>query len=412
MFTKIKLSNYRTHKSSTIELGPVTLLIGNNNSGKTNFLSALRHFCHLIRRARLYGDRNITGTSPMVVDNRDLFFHRHKLAEFNDSISISVSWEYKEDKIEYYMELFPSDKFEQRVGCKEKIEISTKDEGVKTVTNGYEESNITNKLGLRKKIETESDISDYDKTVCNYFFGDFASIYAYHLQPSFIKGQGNSKRHEDLNVRKIASQLGYEGGNFQDIILLIKKEEDRLFQKFIASLRRFESSFHGIDYNEKTNHFFWQFDMKGSLQGFPPNAVSDGLVKAGVISLLTSLPAPPALILLEEIENGINPGNIQEFIRWIWQATSSDNRNRGTQFVLTSHSPSVLREFHHHIDHVYTVRLDKHTFSSDVRNLNSALDSLVGIGAVEGRIFEKDNKRLVEIPRYDLTELWYSGTIG
>ncbi|WP_083786884.1 AAA family ATPase [Gloeothece verrucosa] len=44
MFTKITLKNFRTHKLTTIELQPVTLLIGNNNSGKTNFLAGIQHF--------------------------------------------------------------------------------------------------------------------------------------------------------------------------------------------------------------------------------------------------------------------------------------------------------------------------------------------------------------------------------
>jgi predicted ATPase len=39
MFQKISLTNYRTHKFTEIELHPVTLLIGNNNSGKSNFLA-------------------------------------------------------------------------------------------------------------------------------------------------------------------------------------------------------------------------------------------------------------------------------------------------------------------------------------------------------------------------------------
>ena len=61
---------------------------------------------------------------------------------------------------------------------------------------------------------------------------------------------------------------------------------------------------------------------------------------------------------------------------------------------------------------MYTVRLDRRTFESDVRNLNVAMDSLVGIGAVDGEIMEEEGRRLVKIPQRDLTELWYSGTIG
>ncbi|GET35430.1 hypothetical protein [Microseira wollei] len=49
-----------------------------------------------------------------------------------------------------------------------------------------------------------------------------------------------------------------------------------------------------------------------------------------------------------------------------------------------------------------------------MRNLNDALDVLVGVGTVEGEIIEdeKTGKRLVKIPKYQLAELWYSGAIG
>jgi predicted ATPase len=127
-------------------------------------------------------------------------------------------------------------------------------------------------------------------------------------------------------------------------------------------------------------------------------------MKAAAISLLASLHLPPTLILLEEIENGVNPGNIQEIMRWIWQMTSPNLHGFTSQFIITSHSPSVLREFHNHLDHVYTVRLEKRNRTSDVRNLNTSLETLVGIGAVEGEIIDDETtgKKIVEIPKYKL----------
>jgi hypothetical protein len=56
----------------------------------------------------------------------------------------------------------------------------------------------------------------------------------------------------------------------------------------------------------------------------------------------------------------------------------------------------------------------KKGFQSDVRNLNQALDTLIGIGAVEGESFTdpETGKVKVAMPQYQLAELWYSGTIG
>jgi predicted ATPase len=195
---------------------------------------------------------------------------------------------------------------------------------------------------------------------------------------------------------------------------------ERIFSSFIAKMRTVDTSFIGVRYDPNRSSLIWEFDLgrKGSVEEFMPDVVSDGFMKIAAISLLASLRRPPAIIMLEEIENGINPGNIQQLMNWIWQATSPSQDGFGTsQFILTSHSPSVLREFNQHPDHVYTVRLDKRSRQSDVRNLNTALDTLVGIGAikddeVEYETEENTGKQLIKIPKYQLAELWYTGTIG
>jgi len=48
MFQEFTIKNFRTHRDTTLELQGVTLLVGSNNSGKTNLLAALQHFSRLI----------------------------------------------------------------------------------------------------------------------------------------------------------------------------------------------------------------------------------------------------------------------------------------------------------------------------------------------------------------------------
>lgn len=42
MFRRIRIQNYRSLRDVTVELGPVTVLVGRSGSGKTNFISAIR----------------------------------------------------------------------------------------------------------------------------------------------------------------------------------------------------------------------------------------------------------------------------------------------------------------------------------------------------------------------------------
>ncbi len=418
MFTEITLKNFRTHKSTTIELHPITLLIGNNNSGKTNFLAGVQHFSQIIKRS------NPEYRDSYTIEDNDYFPHRHRLA-LDKPMSIKIKWKYgsnRKEKVTYFLELYQDDRSELSVCGREKITFDLGDDrGTKEKSSGYK--NTTNLLTLRYKINHGFDLNSEEKKLCSTFFKDFAFTFSYHFQPSFLKGISKLEKYSDRiqnydNIQ-IPSYLGTYGENFPEVIRYIsqKEEQQRTFDRFSAFLRRFASDFQAVRDDSRTDapYLRWSFDLKrkNKLDEFPSKVLSDGLMKAAAIALLLSLESPPSLILLEEVENGINPGNIQELMSWIWQ-TTSPNKGYAPQFMITSHSPVVLREFSEYLDHVYTMRLDKRTYESDVRNLNQALDTLVGIGVVDGEIVEDEitGKRKVSIPKYQLAELWYSATIG
>ncbi|OBQ13526.1 AAA family ATPase [Anabaena sp. AL09] len=425
MFKQVTLENFRTHKSTTIELYPVTLLIGNNNSGKTNLLAGIQHFCNLVRR-----ENSDNKKSQTINATRDLYPHKYRLAKDEEPMSFSILWNNIIGGINYKIETYEIDPFSDAFGCKETIIITlANNETPKEVNSVYDQSGFI--LELRKKIQLDQDLNRIEKRLCELFFLDFDNIFSYHFQPTFLK----QKDHQDIDQKQdfeisaipvylrdsvIPIYLRETGSNFQSLLHHVKENEQRIFSSFIAKMRTVDTSFIGVRYDPNRSSLIWEFDLgrKGSVEEFMPDVVSDGFMKIAVISLLTSLKKPPALIMLEEIENGINPGNIQQLMNWIWQATSpSQDGFAKTQFILTSHSPSVLREFNQHPDHVYTVRLDKRSRQSDVRNLNTALDTLVGIGAikddeVEYETEENTGKQLIKIPKYQLAELWYTGTIG
>jgi len=421
MFNKITLRNYRTHKSTTLELKPITLLIGNNSSGKTNFLSGIQHFSQLIRRGNPFKQQDRT------VFAKDYFPHRYRLANDEDSMSIEIEWSHKNHVVKYEMELYKNDNFGGNVGCREKLELRselTSDTLTLKFDSGYQQE--TNSIELRSQINSSKNLESEKKELLNSFFRDFAYTFSYHLQPSFLKGIANENRdfsdleNSDLEI-KIPSYLGYEGRNLQKLIYYVKNQEERVFSRFLALMRRFANnkSFQGIRYDSDESQLLWQFDLgrKTSdrlVDEFPPDVISDGLIKAAAIALLVSIERPPALILIEEIENGVNPANLQELIYWLWQATAPNQKDFAPQFILTSHSPAVLREFSEYLDYVYVFRLNKRNHQSNATNLSQALDTLIGIGAVEGEIIEDETtgKKSVEIPKYKLAELWYSGTIG
>jgi AAA15 family ATPase/GTPase len=422
MFTQITLKNYRSHKLTTINLSPITLLIGNNNSGKSNLLSGIQHFSNLVKRGRLENS-----DEEKRVYAGDIFNHKYRLAPEPEPMEFEISWKTINGTIDYKISLWQVSTnpnlppYNSGAICEEKISIRLSI-GSETVFSTGDQTK-TNLLTLRQEVSATLDLEAEEKALCLSFFDDFKNILTYHFQPYFLKQNSNKKldrsdfpKLSSNDLYKIPAALNTTGQEFQALVRYIKENEEKIYTRFVALLRRFESNFQSIRYEELQKKLLWAFDLgqKGKVEEFYPDSVSDGFMKAAAISLLASFDRPPTLILLEEIENGINPGNIQELMRWLWQMTSPNSEGWTTQFIITSHSPSVLREFHNHLDHVYTVRLQKRDRTSDVRNLNTSLDTLVGIGTVEGEIIEDETtgKRIVEIPKYQLAELWYSGTIG
>ena len=83
--------------------------------------------------------------------------------------------------------------------------------------------------------------------------------------------------------------------------MAVSDREQRTFDRFLAYMRRFEPTFHGVRYDKERNELFWEFDIgrePAGLEQFRTDVVSDGLLRAAAIALLCAMEYPPSLILV------------------------------------------------------------------------------------------------------------------
>ena len=414
MFKKLKLKNFRTHINSEIELSDVTLIIGANNSGKSNFLEGLHFFSKLISLYfphRKYDDKEEYELRPS-----NYYPNRHSLSDKKTPIEFACTWENESDKIDYFVSIVPDEIDERKILCYEKLIVNNDEE----FSFGYDKK--ASKFGLRKQIDNSENIH---KKLIATFFRELASFHYYNFQPTFLKGLGvplaykngknkpqlpkdyiRQKREEEYSPF-IPAELGKEGANLQELLKYIKEYEQETYNRFLGYLKRFVKNFNGLVVNE--GDIKWQFDLGGSnFPFFSPDKISDGMVKAAAVALLCSLRNKPSIIMIEEVENGINQKKISEFLSWL-RTTSNQN----TQFILTSHSPSVIREFNKNLSSVYNIHLRKKDYQSIFTNLNNAIKPLVNMGTIsETDIETKNNKEVVIISKNKLVELFYDGILG
>lgn len=422
MFKTIRLKNFRTHIDTEINLSDLTLVIGANNSGKSNLLSGINHFSKLISRAFPENEQE------KEVYTSDFYPHRHSLSKDNDPMSFQCTWIKNKYKFDYEIQLYINKETERKIGCKEKLIVF--DQSNKTEFNhGYDD--FSSQILLRTKLDS----LDIESTLYEYIIGFFKSLsfaFFYNLQPSFLKGIAVPLRYNYTEQKYVPMQqidfcnrfekqkqkpnlaigLGEQGHNFQELVKYVKKHEEQTYGRFRGYLQRFVKSFNSIIIDRGITK--WQFDMGGN--NFPyydAEKVSEGLLKAGAVALLCAMRSAPAIIMLEEVENGINQKNLSEFLAWL----KSTSEHSETQFILTSHSPSVIREFNRDLDNVYKVDLkEKSGYKSHVTNLNDALTQLASLGTIDEDAIigykEKGDKKVVQIREYELTELFYNGVLG
>lgn len=410
MFKNFKISNFRTHLNTELKLQDLTLIIGSNNSGKSNLLAALSFFSKLVSNAFPENEKN-----KKYIKNSYYFANRHSLSNNNNSIIFYCEWFKDNINVTYQLELYCYE--DEKVGCRERLIFNNK-----TYENGFDKQ--VGDLMLRTLIQQQ----EQDKKVVELiddFFRSLAFLYYYNFQTSLLKGQsfaiqyinGEPKPADKRDFLKefkegkqpnIASEIGKEGANFQELIKYVKEEESETYNKFLGFLKRFEDSFVGIHIDR--GQVKWQFDMGNSnFPYFNADKVSDGLIKAAAVALLCAMKRPPSIIMIEEVENGINQRNLAKFLDWLINTTHNGIK---TQFILTSHSPSVIREFADKIDCIYNVHLKKKKgYVSEVTNLNEAIKPLVRFGSIkEEEVTEKNG--IYHISPSALTELFYNGVLA
>ena len=409
MFKSFKISNFRTHLNTELKLQDLTLVIGSNNSGKSNLLAALSFFSKLVSNAFPDSEKD------KLIRKSYYFANRHSLSSNSNPITFNCEWGKDAINVTYQLELYCYE--DEKVACRERLIFNNK-----TYENGFDKQ--VSYLLLRTLIQQQEKDTKILELIDN-FFRSLAFLYYYNFQPSLLKGQSfavdyKSGKPEPVSKRdflqefkegkrpNIASEIGKEGANFQELIKYVKEEKSETYNKFLGFLKRFEDSFVGIHIDR--GQVKWQFDMGNSnFPFFDADKVSDGLIKAAAVALLCAMKRPPSIIMIEEVENGINQRNLAKFLDWLMNTSHNGNK---TQFILTSHSPSVIREFADKIDCIYNVHLKKKKgYVSEVTNLNEAIKPLVRFGSIKEEEYTEINGVYHISPRA-LTELFYNGVLA
>jgi len=349
MIKSIHVKNFKTLRDVTIPLAPkITVMVGANNSGKSNALAVLKLIGETFRRNSYPEALKAMGGAWAI---------RSRPGTQDPAVAISS-------------EFSPGDEVTVTLGWQEPIE-----EGQSSITmSAFHHGSILALAKDRKR--NEADWNSFRPALARYLSG--ISVFDFSVAavraPSMV--QQNVKLGTDgQNSAAALDALAGDQPNLRDAIEAEVKAALPDVKRLLTRPGP-QTGTKVLGVEEKSGEVFGA------------DALSDGLVLFIGMSIAAQLTSSEGgLIAIEEPERGVHPRRLREILDQLLRIAQ-----RGRQVVLTTHSPTLLDEFRDYPESVLIFDRDEN-------------------GTHVTRLSDKPEwiESLKEGP---LGDIWYSGILG
>lgn len=356
MLRRLRIHNFRTYLNTDLEFTRRHLIIGRNNSGKTNLCAAL---CFLRK----------TASSDLATAAQDV----------PGGIAEITNWAFDSDTVELRCECeipFDGKPYVYSYDLELRVETSgtTPQEGQpafrvtreqlilqgpefrKTAllwSDGREAKMLHEEDFVRRKQEHRvttpaprdatmlSKLYELDSNPRAVFFRRYlASWLFFSLSPDRIRfgWRGNST----------VSALSTRGDNLASMLFQLKNFDERRYRNVIDHVRMVEPDLEAINFYPVPDQGAVPFVALRNNPRASWNGLSDGTLRCLALALIAEIVAGPSglkdrtaapLVVIEEPENGIYPGQLRAVFDLF------DERAGRGQFLFTSHSPYFINFF-------------------------------------------------------------------
>ena len=370
MIKSIEIKNFKSILEQKVVLKDLNILIGPNNSGKSNFLDAILFLQSIVRGPIT----DAFGPIP-----------------FSFSYTFCRGGNFKKESIEFKTELHYK---KMRQNLEYDISIQTfYDNSIRRYSPIIENEILKRNSDIYFNVQNEHESVLYkkrdstEKDEINYVLDLFRTVKKYQFVPKLMK------KEYELENYFFGPFLTHDGSNLINVLFNLRENNIQSFAKIMKSLNDFfpdidKISFVSVGENKislqatkKEGKHIWQF--------LGPQ-LSDGFVIILAILTLINLPLPPKIILIEELENGLNPSSISKILEKLFEASKENE----IQFIISSHSPIMLELLKDNPEYVIVCEVENGL--SKFTNLDDKL-----------QMFHDDYKK-----GDSLIELWFSGLIG
>jgi predicted ATPase len=380
---RVRIRGYKSIAFCDVYLQPLTILIGRNSSGKSNFLDALAFLSDVVAKGtdeavRLHGGRNS-------ILNR---------SGDQSTISFEIESSYQDEAsrqtfaAEYKIEIGLPVKAKPFV-VSERLRITSDSD---REAGGFERGD--ERLKIRDKYYQFGDM----ESICPV---DRAFLFYYPPIPVLELGEGiesagfynfSPDAIRKLQVPDPGSRLGRTGQNLASAIEGVgESDQDSLdrIQAFLSVIVEEVEGFKVVHYGEFETIRFQLRSGGGQSLEFDAASMSDGTLRvlATLVAAFQVQPGGPRVIGIEEPETALHPAAMRALVEALDEASGQK------QILLTTHSADLLTDLAPRWSQVLIVK-----------NVEGQTQ-ITPVDAASREIIEKELYTLADLQRQDLLEL-------
>jgi len=363
MIKSFSCSNFRNVNVKNLRFSKINILIGPNNSGKTNFIKALS-FCAdmLSYSGKLVGD----SAFQTMISKSGMGDIYNKYAE-DSAHSINMKWNLALDErknVCYQFNFHTGNEMKDFFIVRESLDDNYKSSKEKKKFNYFTCNEKPGEGYISKAVErgesnyrisfdipkNDTILRQFDKIRLNnreiYEESERQVGLIQKLEEYFGKYYFYSSSQFDLNkirepqnIQNDGRVLEKDGSNFVNVLNYYKNQNMNNIIVYLEKLKELMPTLELADVMAEFNKLRFKLQYEGQL--FNLSDLSDGTVKALILTLLIQIPINEGLAMLaiDEPEMNIHPAWQQIIGRWIQQ---SDNFK---QCFISTHSPDFLDVF-------------------------------------------------------------------
>jgi predicted ATPase len=385
MLKRFYVDNFKTHINTTYELSPVNLLIGMNNSGKTNLCQAMR-FVVLTSMLPLSKAAAMAATEEWTLAN--VYLDKSTI-----DFRIEADLTYQKENCSFVYELRL--KLLDPVAAKEaSSRIAVESELLTVSTSGFENAHlIVNDEGRVQLLhETHKSKGDeyqvatnapVDATMLNRLYdlkdNPRANLFKKYLA-SWLYYDLDAQQLRRPEARMFDTVLNQDGSNLASVLFNLKNGNERLYRKLMEVTKSaIEPRLELLSFFKAAENQVFMVGEDSLGHRFGPWSMSNGTLRFIALAyiFLTQQSHPDVggsrIVIVEEPETGLYVGHLKELFSLI------DQSGNNGQFIFTSHSPYFIDLFDGLLNGVTVAkRGEKNTqlVRPDPKNLKRQLENM------------------------------------